>query len=169
MQNRPFYTNQEEINSILGKIRHSCKHSPRPAGRFLGVSLFEFNADCVYLADPKLLCSDNLLPLLQLPAPNLRPLNGWMYCKRVWNPTGRHYLILSHQDTCAHAEQWKAKLQVFLQNRRKLTLSTEKTLIHRCPKKPHQQPSERNDSVLPMLYVGKSRHAQVHPQIAVNC
>ena len=32
-------------------------------------------------------------------------------------------------DTRAHAEQWKAKLQVFLQNRLKLTLSTEKTLI----------------------------------------
>lgn len=32
-------------------------------------------------------------------------------------------------DTCAHAEQRKAKLQVFLQNRLKLTLSTEKTLI----------------------------------------
>lgn len=32
-------------------------------------------------------------------------------------------------DTRAHAEQWKAKLQVFLQNKLKLTLSTEKTLI----------------------------------------
>ena len=32
-------------------------------------------------------------------------------------------------DTCAHAEQWKAKLQTFLQSKLKLTLSTEKTLI----------------------------------------
>ncbi|WP_297243705.1 group II intron reverse transcriptase/maturase [uncultured Flavonifractor sp.] len=32
-------------------------------------------------------------------------------------------------DTRDHAEQWKAKLQVFLQNRLKLALSTEKTLI----------------------------------------
>lgn len=32
-------------------------------------------------------------------------------------------------DTQAHAEQWKAKLQIFLQNRLKLTLSIEKTLI----------------------------------------
>ena len=32
-------------------------------------------------------------------------------------------------DTRAHAEQWKAKLQAFLQSKLKLTLSTEKTLI----------------------------------------
>lgn len=32
-------------------------------------------------------------------------------------------------DTRAHAEQWKAKLQTFLQSKLKLTLSTEKTLI----------------------------------------
>lgn len=32
-------------------------------------------------------------------------------------------------DTCARAEHWKAKLQIFLQNRLKLTLSAEKALI----------------------------------------
>ena len=32
-------------------------------------------------------------------------------------------------DTRAHAEQWKSRLQTFLQDKLKLTLSTEKTLI----------------------------------------
>ena len=38
-------------------------------------------------------------------------------------------------DTRAHAEDWKARLQSFLQNRMKLTLSTEKTLITDIRKK----------------------------------
>ena len=38
-------------------------------------------------------------------------------------------------DTRAHAEQWKSKLQAFLQNRLKLILSTEKTLITDVRKK----------------------------------
>ena len=38
-------------------------------------------------------------------------------------------------DTRAHAEDWKARLQTFLQNRMKLTLSTEKTLITDIRKK----------------------------------
>jgi group II intron reverse transcriptase/maturase len=38
-------------------------------------------------------------------------------------------------DTRAHAEQWKARLQTFLQSKLKLTLSTEKTLITDVRKK----------------------------------
>jgi len=38
-------------------------------------------------------------------------------------------------DTRAHAESWKARLQVFLQNKMKLTLSPEKTLITDVRKK----------------------------------
>ena len=38
-------------------------------------------------------------------------------------------------DTRAHAEQWKAILQIFLQNRLKLTLAAEKTLITDVRKK----------------------------------
>lgn len=38
-------------------------------------------------------------------------------------------------DTRAHAENWKARLQVFLHDRMKLTLSTEKTLITNIRKK----------------------------------
>ena len=39
-------------------------------------------------------------------------------------------------DTRAHAEDWKTRLQVFLQDKLKLTLSTEKTLITDVRKKP---------------------------------
>ncbi len=38
-------------------------------------------------------------------------------------------------DTCAHAENWKARLQTFLHSKMKLTLSTEKTLITDVRKK----------------------------------
>ena len=38
-------------------------------------------------------------------------------------------------DTCAHAMEWKARLQFFLQEKMKLTLSTEKTLITDVRKK----------------------------------
>ena len=38
-------------------------------------------------------------------------------------------------DTRAHAEGWKARLQIFLQNKMKLTLSKEKTLVTDVRKK----------------------------------
>ena len=38
-------------------------------------------------------------------------------------------------DTCAHAEDWKARLQKFLKEKMKLTLSQEKTLITDIRKK----------------------------------
>lgn len=40
-------------------------------------------------------------------------------------------------DTRAHAEQWKSRLQTFLQDKLKLTLSTEKNADNRCAEKTH--------------------------------
>lgn len=42
---------------------------------------------------------------------------------------GTQTILSSSQTPAAHAEQWKSRLQTFLQDKLKLTLSTEKTLI----------------------------------------